>query len=265
MKSPRPKILQQKAQLKTLQDLPHYKRYNTLFTIALGFAVVLAFAIKYRNDTIANDIKAAQDNLAGATECLNGLKQSLFGISNNVEYLANNRSTYYAEGLKLADDAIDSAGDREPNVVAAALVLKGDLNFELANLPELPGASTRPSLQPERPLSELLSNAEDAYSQVLKDYSGNLPQVTAARFGLAAVAEDRALDDLSQWDKAREFYQDVLDSDAYQPFKDLATQKIGLLKDLQKPLALNLMPDLTALPTTEPATMATGASTAPAH
>ena len=45
--------------------------------------------------------------------------------------------------------------------VAAALICKGDLNFELANIPELPGASTRPSLQPERPLSELLTNAQD--------------------------------------------------------------------------------------------------------
>ena len=87
---------------------------------------------------------------------------------------------------------------------------------------------------------------------MLKDFAGNLPQVTAARFGLASVAEDQALGDASQWDKARGFYQAVLDSDASQPFKNLAQERIGMLKDLQKPLAMNLLPDMTSLATTEP-------------
>ena len=129
MKSPRPKILQQKAEFKTLQDLPHYKRYNTVFFIVLVAIIALGFAIKYRNDTIANDIRTAQDNLAGAGECLTGLKQSLYGYSSNVEYLANNRSTYYAEGLRLADAAIESAGDREPNDRCRGADLQGRFEF----------------------------------------------------------------------------------------------------------------------------------------
>jgi predicted negative regulator of RcsB-dependent stress response len=88
---------------------------------------------------------------------------------------------------------------------------------------------------------------------VLQNYPGQKFAVAAAHFGLAAVAENRAVGggtgapDASQWDTAKAQYQAVLDSNAEQAFKDVATMRMGLLPQLSKPVAIGL-----SAPSTEP-------------
>jgi len=81
--------------------------------------------------------------------------------------------------------------------------------------------------------------------------------VTAAHFGLAAIAENRTPTDRSQWEIARQHYQGVLDSQAAPAFKNLASQRLGRCwRNLQQPVLTDvppLFPGATSRPTTAPA------------
>jgi hypothetical protein len=69
---------------------------------------------------------------------------------------------------------------------------------------------------------------------VLSGASAPVPAVVSARFGLAAVAENRG-----EWDKAREHYQKVVDDGAVpQPFKDQAAARVKALEKISKPVLL---------------------------
>ena len=101
---------------------------------------------------------------------------------------------------------INSGGDVSQR--AGALVARGDLNWELANFPILPGAATQPALRsPEEP-TVLLGKAESAYQQVATDseFADQHEAIASAHLGLAAIAENRG-----DWAKAKSELQAVID------------------------------------------------------
>jgi hypothetical protein len=189
----------------------------------------------------------AHNNLAEAIASLNQL-QSLGVVPPGGEAnAAQGRSVWYSDGLSHAQDALDKSDTSDSAVRAQALIVQGDLNFALADMPDLPGATTQPSLRPDISKTDLLANAQAAYSQVLSDYPNDSYALAAARFGLAAVAEDLAnagsTPDPSQWDTARQQYQAVIDDpNAPSAYKVYANARLSMLSDLQQRLAIGVPP-----------------------
>lgn len=235
MKAQRRRELKSNSLIWHLQGLPEkikqYQSQISLVVILLALGVVL---IQYRMRTAAERLDAAQNGVAQATENLARLRQ--MGMpEHNGDLFMKEREDFYAEGVEQADEALQKAPDNQPQLKAHALLAKGDLSYEMANFPELPGAATQPALRPSESTDDLLSAASDAYTQALQTY-GDVPNVAvAARFGLAAVAENRG-----QWDAARDQYQAIIASDAAQPYKDYAKTRLDILPQLQQPAAMDL-------------------------
>ncbi len=82
----------------------------------------------------------------------------------------------------------------DPKMQAMAYIAKGDLYWQLANLPPVPGATTQPSLQSPVSNEDLLKKSAAAYNEVLNGESfKDLAEAKAsAHFGLAAIAENQA-------------------------------------------------------------------------
>lgn len=118
----------------------------------------------------------------------------------------------------------------------------GDLNWLLAGMPELPGATTRPTLRLDQTPDQSLQNAQQAYQQVLDQYPDQNLAAVSAHFGLAAIYEDQ-----HAWDKAAQEYKAIQnDPTASQGFKDEAKDRLQLLPEIAKPTYV-------AAATTEPA------------
>jgi tetratricopeptide (TPR) repeat protein len=247
MKSERRRELRQNALIWHLQGLPEkikqYQSQISLVLIVIALGVVL---IQYRMRTAEEKLDAAREAVAIATQDFNQL-QSTLGVVRDPAMGMRQREEWYADGIQQTQDALQKAPDTQQFLKAHALLIKGDLSFEMSNLPEMPGASTQPALRPAESMDDLLSAASDAYSQALQTY-GDIPSVAvSARFGLAAVAENQ-----SQWDAARQQYQAIISSNAAQPYKDYAKQRMDLLDQLQRPAAV----DFSA--TTQPTTATVG-------
>ncbi len=250
MKSERRRELRQNALIWHLQGLPEkikqYQSQISLVLIVIALGIVL---IQYRMRTAQERLEAAQGAVALATQDLDQLRSTL-GPFRDSAMAMRQREDWYADGIQQTEDALQKAPDSQRYLRAHALLMKGDLSFEMSNLPELPGASTQPALRPAESVDDLLSAASDAYSQALQTYPDISTVAVAARFGLAAVAENQ-----SNWDAARQQYQAIISSDASQPYKDYAQKRMDLLEQLEKPAAV----DFSA--STQPTTMTMGPTT----
>jgi hypothetical protein len=242
MKAQRRRELKVNSLIWTLQGLPEtIKKYQSQVSLGLVLIALAVVLIQYRIRTGQERLEAARTSLGNAADDLQRLRTMAFDPEGDAQTFMRLREGYYSDGLQQVDTVLQKTPDSEVAMKAQALLDKGDLNFEMANFPELNGAATQPALRPAEPRDTLLGNAFDAYSQALHDYASQRPIVTAAHFGLAAVAEDRAAGgDPSQWDAARAQYQAVIDGDAEQPFKVLAKQRLELLPQLQLPATVDL-------------------------
>jgi hypothetical protein len=244
MKAERRRELKANALIWHLQGLPEqikkYQSQISLVVIVVALAIIL---IQYRIRTAQERLLAAQSAVSLAADDLSQLRNMLVPGNGDPLIFMKQRDELYFDGVQHADDALQKGPDNQPLLKAHALLTKGDLNFEIANFPQMPGASTQPALRPSESTDDLLSGAADAYSQALQSY-GDIPSIAvSARFGLAAVAEDRA-----QWDEARNQYQGILSSDATQAYKDYAKQRLDILPQLERPAAMDL--GATSQPTT---------------
>jgi hypothetical protein len=199
---------------------------------------LIVILIRYRMNASAERLAHAEDDLNIAHSKLALLQDQLAGSIGDDAVTAQNRRLAYGDGISAAADAIANAPDKNSAMKAQALIYQGDLNFTLANLPDLPGAATQPSLRPDQSTSDLLGKAEDAYNQVIQTYPNEKQQWVAANFGLAAIAEDRAApsNDQSQWDKAKHFYQTIIESDPPASFGALASKRLDLLPQISQPM-----------------------------
>jgi hypothetical protein len=242
MKAQRRRELKVNSLIWTLQGLPQtIKKYQSQVSLGLVLIALAIVLIQYRIRTGQERLEAARTSLGNAADDLQRLRTMGFDPESDGQTFMRQREGIFSDGLQQVDTVLQKTPDGEVQMKAQALLDKGDLNFEMANFPELTGAATQPALRPAESPDTLLSNASDAYSQAMRDYARQRPVVTAAHFGLAAVAEDRAAGgDPSQWDAARAQYQAVIDGDAEQPFKVLAKQRLELLPQLQLPATIDL-------------------------
>jgi hypothetical protein len=262
MKAQRRHELKQNSLIHALQNLPETgKLYGS--QIALGVIVVALVIIwvRYRSTSATERVTAAEQSLDGASDSLKRLKMALQIQRGDEPAVAAERRQMYMQGIAMVDDALERVGDRDAQVKAQALLLRGDLNFAMANLPSLAGAATQPSLRPEQPIEDLLNSAADAYGEVLQEFPSDDFAATSAHFGLAAVAEDRAgaSGDPQQWESARLQYQAIVDGGGTPAFRNLAMERLQSLAKVQQPLTVDLglrpATQPSAAPTTMPALM----------
>jgi len=167
------------------------------------------------------------------------------------------------------DTILDDASDKQ--VLAQALIAKGDLNWALANYPQFPPnspAATQPKYKLEKDRAQYLKDAADAYQQVLDRYADQALATIVARFSLATVAEQA-----HQWEQARSHYGQLAKlPDEHKTFKQLAEARLKRLDEISRPMLIGQVPEKEELPplpepdpsTTRPGVSTTGPATQPA-
>ena len=161
MKSERRHELQQNSLIQAVYDLPAFaRRHGSRIAIVVIAISLLIIWLKYRSNSAAQRLEDARLNLTEAMVSLRQLENLSVVPPGQEEGAAQQRSLWYTDGLQHCDTALDEAGGTDPALRAQALLYKGDLNFALADMPDLPGSATRPSLKPELGTLELLSNAQ---------------------------------------------------------------------------------------------------------
>ena len=233
MKSERRHELKQNTLARGLETLPDVsRRHGTKVLVVVMIGLLLALLIRSRVTSAREAADQAAYGLNHGREMIDQLREAgdlvvtgripstqLVSISQNV---AKNVEEAVQQVMESADD---------PRVLAEARLVRGDLNWHLANLPEAPGATTRPDLALPKTDDQLLQAAAESYQAVLETPSAPRESLITARLSLAAVAENRR-----QWDQARQQYQNVVDdSAAPKPLRDVAVEALNRLQTIQKP------------------------------
>ena len=233
MKSERRHELKQNTLARGLETLPDVgRRHGTKVLVVVMIGLLLALLIRSRVTSAREAADSAAYSLNHGRELIDQMREAgdlvvtgripstqLVTISQNV-----------AKGVETAaQQVLDSTDD--PRLMAEARLVRGDLNWHLANLPEAPGATTRPDLALPKTDDQLLQAAAESYQAVLETPSAPRESLITARLSLAAVAENRR-----QWDQARQHYQNVVDdSAAPKPLRDVAVEALNRLQTIQKP------------------------------
>jgi hypothetical protein len=227
MKSERRHELKQNTLARGLETLPDVSRRHGT-KVLVGIAVALLIALLVRN-RIAN----SRDQAEQAAYSLNAGRDLIQRLEEASERVPATQLVTIAQEISRGVDqsvtqVLDATDD--PRMIAEARLVQGDLNWHLANLPDFPGAATRPALALPKPDEQYLNAAADAYRAVLNGPTPPVESTTSARLGLAAVHENRR-----EWDKAKEQYQKVVDDTAApKPLKDLAAQALTRLETLRR-------------------------------
>ena len=211
--------------------------------VALVLAIVL---IRYRIQSGRQAEQAARENLSVARSLINDL-DNFNALSAQPDQL-----TIVREDATRALEAATS-GSEDPATLAEILIARGDLYWTLASVPT--AAATQPATQaaePQRSPAELIEEAARAYQGVLDLYPEQTQSAIAARFGLAAIAEDRG-----NWDQAKGHYEAVANDTAVaQAYRSHATRRLEQLPELSKPILIT-QPSPATQPTTQIAAAAT--------
>lgn len=243
MKATRRHSLQQNELAKVIVGAPTWWQQQGGRTLLICVAIIaIAFLIRYR----INSSRAAEGR---AIESLSTARLDITQLQNPAPYqvppaqLASHRKSLFSEASSMIDDVARLAPNDKIN--AENLVARGDLNWTLANIPELPGASTQPSLQLTRDPQELIKTAQEAYQEVLNKYPNEKESVIAARFGLAAIDENQ-----HNWDAAKSQYDQIAQIPGIsEAFLSQAKLRLDMLPKLREQV---LMREPLSLPTTLP-------------
>jgi hypothetical protein len=249
MKAERRHQLQDNELVKQLETLPEkLQRHASKIVLAITFVLLCVFIYRYRVNAATQRLNALAQATATAQLGSRELRR-LDAQFVPAEQMAAYRTQLTTEVNNAIDTILREAdGDDGAALRADALVAKGDLNWALANLAPLPGATTQPALRLPKSPEDYLKAAEAAYRDVLNAYSNQpMPWVTA-QFGLAAIAENRG-----EWDAARAAYTAIVNSkDTSVAFQQQARAKLLLLNEIQGPVLLS------AYPATAPSTQTAG-------
>jgi hypothetical protein len=238
MKSERRHELKTNTLAEALAHMPNEGRRRMVTTISIALAGVLVFSlVRYRMTTAAARLTTARDNLAVARQEIDELKQLAV-----VELDPSQPAELAKDINSRLDSVIGAVGDSSPDMAAEALLARGDLNWNMAGITS---STTQPS-PGQQTASDLLQDAQQAYEQVVNGYPQQTLAVQTARFGLAAVDEDR-----QDWDGAKKQYQAIIDgTQAGDTMQQVAQQRMTTMETLaQPPVIGEIIP-----PSTQPTT-----------
>ena len=270
MKAERRHELQENELAKVIKKAPSFWQESggkfLAFCVALVVIVVL---VRYRISSNREAEAQAIDNISSARGAIAQLQQ-LRGVASiaPADLVSQQQRQLFNDANNLIGNAIGITDDRK--VQAEALIAKADLNYALASIPPVQGAATQPILiiKPQR---ELLETASEAYRTVISNYADQRYAAIAARFGLAAIAENRG-----DFDAAKQQYDQIaLDTKDMPAYQQMASRRLNMLGEIRNkpmfgtPTTLPSMAEL--MPSTVPATLplgvaapATQATSAPA-
>jgi hypothetical protein len=167
------------------------KHLNTALTVLLVIASVVLF-VQWRMRTREAARLSVATELANARQQVKDLQQFRLPIGRaSTEILSALQSIQNAANGSISDVLNNS--DATTKMRAQALNLRGDLYWDLANLPPLPGSTTQPTLALSDSSDALLQKASDSYEEVIKNstYADQHEELAGAHLGLAAIAENR--------------------------------------------------------------------------
>lgn len=241
MKSDRQHNIASQAEEDTSDLAEWFKKQWPRLALGAVLVALIAILVYQRIEASRQRVLASKGNVAMARYNIQQLQSmNPLQAAMNQEEASTLRQQY----ADTARDALAAArtNSSDPKLLAEADVTQGDLDWTLANLPALPGATTRPALQMPKTSDEYLDQAAESYQQVLSKYPNQSLAVVSAHFGLGAVAENK-----KQWDEARKQYDLIAElKNIPQVFRDQATARAKDLATLQQPTYL--------APATQPAT-----------
>jgi hypothetical protein len=234
MKSQRRHELKTNALARKMEELPNlWREYANKLLLGLIVVMLVIFLLRYRAQQAEEARLNASTNLSVAERAIHDLWYQPLMLVGNQPGMAKTRDDLAGEAENALDGAMRSA--EEPTLRADVYVARGNLNWLLANFPALPAAATQPSMRLPKSNSDYLAAAASAYSEVLNPpLSDNHPALTAARLGLAAIAENKA-----DWTSAEKYYNQVIgDSMTDATMKDYGQRRLKMLDELKKPVLL---------------------------
>ena len=229
MKAERRHELKMNSLERSLERLPEYWRdYGSRILLVILVAAIVFMLVRYWNDKKLRDAELVSTNVESAHTQLQELERLpaflAAGVSPN--RIAEDREKLSQQVEQSVSTVLNSSKDVKQ--LANANLVRGDLNWTLANFPQLPGADTQPSLGIPN-TDALLSQAQASYQKVVDLQGATTDDVFYARVGLAAVAEN-----LRQWDKAKEQYNSIANSAAMPPsYKEYANEQLTQLAQYQ--------------------------------
>jgi hypothetical protein len=235
MKSERRHVLQENSLIRGARNLPEFWRESgsklMLVVIAILLVVVLVrYWVSSRNDEatrLASDLSLAQMTLTQWRDT------PVDVVSRSPEQFDNWRKEMRSQLEKYVSDVLETSKNAAQQ--AEAKVIRADFNWQTAHFGDPPAATTQPLHQMKETPAELLASAEKDYNDVLAQQA-SLPSklVARARFGLAAIAEDRG-----DWPAARTQYDAIVNDPAVATtLKNLARQRLQVLPEIEKPFVL---------------------------
>jgi hypothetical protein len=237
MKAERRHELQENSLAKFMDNLPVMLRvYADRILLVVVLILLVIVLVRWRLNAATNRSLQISNDLATARTSVRNLE--MLPMSGSPEQVATVRSQHIDDVEQAINNIASNASSADATMQSQALVTKGDLYWTLANMPAIPGAATQPSLALPKTNDEYLSQAEDAYQQVLKTYPDQKQAAVAAMFGLAAIAENR-----HNWDDATKYYTQIKSSDFEQMYKDLADARMNLLPEMKTPMLIGALPN----------------------
>ncbi|MGN6726195.1 MAG: tetratricopeptide repeat protein [Tepidisphaeraceae bacterium] len=223
-----------------------WRKHGNKVLIVLAVAFLVLAAVRYKRAQAAQQAAQSQAALVSAWNGVQQVKSlqlnALLGkmdVSKQVEQLESDVN----QSVQLVIDNSDASTDATR--LASAWLARGELFWDLSQLPAASAAtqpsSTQPALATKTP-AQYMDLANNAYQQVVNSYPGQHVPVTIARFGLAAIAENKG-----DFATARTQYKALIeDTNLTAANKSLAEMRLAKLDELEKPMLL--------LPATQPAT-----------
>src|SRR3954469_1421595 len=191
MKAERRHELQENSLARFMNNLPVMLRlYADRILLGVVLVLLVIVLINWRMNTSKQRVDSAGDSLAAARMYIRQLTMN--GALGNAEQVGQLRSQAERE----IGNAVDNAAEHDNRLRAQAVLARGDLFWALANIPAATAAPTtqtfgapalgRPNLATNMPgtapttlpsdtgltsgAAELLTQAEQAYSEILKSY-----------------------------------------------------------------------------------------------
>jgi hypothetical protein len=252
MKAERRHELQQNTLAKFINDLPvHLQMHANKLLIGVVIVCALIFLMRYRTSAVIQNRETARNSVTAARAAVEQLKSIQFLGGSEIAQ-AEERRSLAGQVEAAIDQVLQTTKDPDDSAMRAdALVLRGDLNWTLANMPPIPGATTQPALGLPHSPAEYLDNAEGAYQEVLKDYNSQMVPKATALLGLAAIEENRG-----GWDKAAGYFSTLVSDPAMaETFKAMARHGLGVIPQLRNPAYLGSYSS--TQPGTQPSTQPT--------
>ena len=237
MKAERRHALQQNALATKIIQLPNFgKIWLRRIIIIVSVLIVITLIVLLRINDMLSKRANSQEFLARAIAESQDLRtpgRSSLLEPLDIRILSGLQGDYVNARENL--DNVESQS-HDPTMLSQALVVRGDINLFMATLPRPPAATTQASIPISPSREEGYAEATTAYKKVLEKYPDQHMNMLAARFGLAALAEDHA-----DWKAAREQYQAIVD-DPIAPviYHRQAKEKLASLDKLAVPAMVTL-------------------------